>query len=181
MLAFKDNRIYFIMLIGFMVLFCHKSFGQTGFNKNKTIIYRDKNSGKLYLENDIDHTSPLWLNSIKYIYKMSGDTVYYYLDESGDEIGILNTIDSMANINIGKVMPVDNFIDIYGVSYTPQMMENKVIVLNFWSTTCRPCIAEMEELNDLVTDYDSKNVLFIAPTSESDTSKLKRFLTHKRY
>jgi peroxiredoxin len=38
----------------------------------------------------------------------------------------------------------------------------KVVVLNYWATTCAPCIAEMPGLNQLVKKYRTKDVLFLA-------------------
>lgn len=39
----------------------------------------------------------------------------------------------------------------------------KVVVLNFWFIQCKPCVAEMPELNKLVDEYkDNKNVEFIS-------------------
>lgn len=41
----------------------------------------------------------------------------------------------------------------------------KVVVLNFWFSTCRPCIDEIEDLNRLQDRYkDRKDIVFIAPT-----------------
>ena len=43
----------------------------------------------------------------------------------------------------------------------------KVVVLNFWFTTCAPCIRELPDLNRLYDRYkDRADIIFIAPTFE---------------
>lgn len=46
-----------------------------------------------------------------------------------------------------------------------ELKGQKVIVLNFWFSTCKPCIEEVEDLNRLQERYkDRKDIIFIAPT-----------------
>lgn len=54
-------------------------------------------------------------------------------------------------------------------------MRGRVVVMNFWFTTCGPCIKEMPLLNKLVGSYDTKNVVFLAPAPEK-TTQIKKFL-----
>ncbi|MFZ0430163.1 MAG: TlpA disulfide reductase family protein [Acidobacteriota bacterium] len=44
-------------------------------------------------------------------------------------------------------------------------LKGEVVVLNFWFTTCGPCIGEMTELNGLVRDFGDR-VRFLAFTHE---------------
>jgi thiol-disulfide isomerase/thioredoxin len=48
-----------------------------------------------------------------------------------------------------KVLDLNNF-------------KGKVVVINFWFTTCAPCIAEIPGLNKLAADYRDKNVIFVS-------------------
>jgi thiol-disulfide isomerase/thioredoxin len=43
-------------------------------------------------------------------------------------------------------------------------LKGKVVVLNFWFTKCGPCIVEMPKLNELVKEYNGKDVVFLAVT-----------------
>lgn len=52
-------------------------------------------------------------------------------------------------------------------------LKGKVVMINFWSTTCAPCIKEMPDLNQLKKQY--KEVVFLAPAPE-DAAKIKRLL-----
>ena len=50
------------------------------------------------------------------------------------------------------------------------------MVLNFWFTTCGPCLAEIPELNQLVKAYENKDIIFIAFSLDSEAT-LKKFLS----
>jgi uncharacterized protein (TIGR03435 family) len=51
----------------------------------------------------------------------------------------------------------------------------KVVVLEFWSTGCGPCVAYIPELNALAEKFKGKPVQFIAVTDDSETV-VERFL-----
>jgi len=46
-------------------------------------------------------------------------------------------------------------------------LHGKVIVLSFWFIKCSPCVMEMPDLNEVVSIYDSQDVVFIAVTFDS--------------
>ncbi len=50
----------------------------------------------------------------------------------------------------------------------------KVVVLNFWFTTCPPCLKEIPELNKLVGQFNPDEVVFIG-LARDDTKKLDAF------
>lgn len=58
-----------------------------------------------------------------------------------------------------------------------KMLENKkVVVLNFWFTTCPPCKAEIPKLNALRKQYtDNDDIEFIAIATD-DKNRIERFL-----
>lgn len=53
-------------------------------------------------------------------------------------------------------------------------LKGKVVVLNFWSTTCKPCIEEMPALNELVRSYKDTDVMFLSLAPEN-AETLKKF------
>ena len=57
-------------------------------------------------------------------------------------------------------------------------LEGKVVVLNFWFTTCIPCLKEIPQLNSLVDRYSTDEVVFIG-LARDNTQKLTNFF--KRY
>ncbi len=51
----------------------------------------------------------------------------------------------------------------------------KVVVLEFWSTSCAPCVGSFPHLNELAEEFKGKPVQFIAVTDDPE-SEVKRFL-----
>lgn len=61
-------------------------------------------------------------------------------------------------------------------------LRGKVVVLNFWFTSCAPCLAELPGLNDLVDKFKNREVVFIAFEKKNnervgDYGPLNEFLT----
>jgi len=76
-----------------------------------------------------------------------------------------------------KPLPRIKLSDLDGNIIDTNELKGKILMINFWATTCAPCIAEMPQLNDLVRDY-STQVMFlgIAPNDNNDVENLlKRF------
>ena len=54
-------------------------------------------------------------------------------------------------------------------------LKGKVVVINFWFTTCGPCIKEIPLLNELVAANKEKAVVFIAPGLDEE-ARITKFL-----
>jgi len=56
--------------------------------------------------------------------------------------------------------------------------KGQVVLLNFWFVGCKPCIMEMPELNEIVADYASRGITFLAIALD-DPERINKFLeTH---
>ncbi|HZV70883.1 MAG TPA: TlpA disulfide reductase family protein [Saprospiraceae bacterium] len=55
-----------------------------------------------------------------------------------------------------------------GKEITPEYFKGKISVINFWYTSCAPCIAEIPGLNAIVEKYGETNVNFIGIAIDSD-------------
>lgn len=49
-----------------------------------------------------------------------------------------------------------------GQTVSLQDYKGQIVLLNFWFVGCKPCIMEMPELNDIVADFESEGVNFLA-------------------
>jgi thiol-disulfide isomerase/thioredoxin len=58
-------------------------------------------------------------------------------------------------------MPEFTFMNPEGFPVTLDQYKGKVIVLNFWSITCGPCIAEMPSLDQLAGYYPEEDLMVI--------------------
>jgi peroxiredoxin len=59
-------------------------------------------------------------------------------------------------------------------------LSGKVIVINFWFTSCAPCIAEMPALNKLVVEFKESEVVFIA-FARDNANELSSFLKKRQF
>ena len=65
--------------------------------------------------------------------------------------------------------------DTKGKKHILSELKGKVVVLNFWFIECKPCVMEMPELNELVTEFKGKEVVFLA-IAVNKKDQLKKFL-----
>lgn len=81
---------------------------------------------------------------------------------------------------IGKDLPPFNGLTINKKQLSNTDLKNQVVVINLWFEKCPPCIAEMPELNNLVTKYGNKGVKFIGITHDGLASA-RRFQKRNGY
>ncbi len=75
---------------------------------------------------------------------------------------------------IGGHFPIESFKDETGKVFLPEHLKGKLSIINFWFTSCPPCIEEIPDLYKLKKEFgDSVN--FIAITFES-RKKVEKFL-----
>lgn len=63
-------------------------------------------------------------------------------------------------------------------------LEDKIIVANLWGTWCKPCIAEIPELNAIVEKFkDNENILFLAIGNQTmdSSEKINKFLKKQAF
>ena len=87
--------------------------------------------------------------------------------------------DQRDSLNIclrGAKMPDFSIQDINGKMLNASDLKGQVTVINFWSTTCRPCLAEMPGLNEIVARYKNKPIRFLALTADKKERLEKVFL-----
>jgi peroxiredoxin len=84
------------------------------------------------------------------------------------------------NSLLGKKLAGFSFQDINGKKLDSNGVKGKMVVMNFWFTGCKPCIAEMPELNKLVNDYKEKNTVFIA-VSFDNKETIQKFITKRPF
>ncbi|WP_114941238.1 peroxiredoxin family protein [Mucilaginibacter endophyticus] len=81
---------------------------------------------------------------------------------------------------IGRPAADFSLMDLEGKEVTLSKLKGKVIVLNFWFTSCPPCNTEMPELNKLVKNFDGKDVVFLALTF-NNPNMIKEFLKNHSF
>jgi len=82
---------------------------------------------------------------------------------------------SGAGASTRNVAPGFKVVSADGTAFDSEALKGKVMVLNFWSTGCGPCKAEIPDLNQLVERFRGKDVVFLALSGE-DGDALGAFL-----
>jgi thiol-disulfide isomerase/thioredoxin len=55
-------------------------------------------------------------------------------------------------------------------------LENKTIILEFWATWCRPCVASIPHFNSLAEEFSSDSVVFLSINAHDPKEKVETFL-----
>lgn len=76
---------------------------------------------------------------------------------------------------IGAQIPEFEATTIEGAKITRESLKGKPTLINFWFTTCAPCVAEIPGLNTIVNQYGNNKVNFIAIGREN-TQDIREFL-----
>ncbi|MCL7762982.1 TlpA family protein disulfide reductase [Polaribacter sp. Z014] len=76
---------------------------------------------------------------------------------------------------LGELSPKYSVRSIQGNKFKSKDLIGKVVVLNFWFTTCPPCKKELPHLNKLKEKFKGKDVVFIAIALD-DEYKIDTFL-----
>src|SRR5204863_226422 len=53
-------------------------------------------------------------------------------------------------VKVGAIVPSFALDTLDGARLSDSSLEGKIVILNFWSTTCPACVAELPALNELV-------------------------------
>ena len=108
-----------------------------------------------------------------------GRKVITILPSDNDEVSLQQArLEAFKNGLVNKPAKSFRLTDLNGKKWNSKELNGKTVVINFWFTTCKPCIAEMIYLNKLVEENKDSSVVFIAPAPENEI-QIKKFL--KKY
>ena len=104
------------------------------------------------------------------------DQLYKLADVSatGDRLVIERSHQEIA-LAVGFEMPNVTVTRLDGSTIDLTVLRGKPVVINWWHTTCSPCIAEIPELNKLVEKYEGRDVEFLA-IANNEMAELPPFL-----
>src|SRR4030095_12223731 len=67
-----------------------------------------------------------------------------------------------------------------GKRINPGAFGGSLLVVNFWETSCLPCVKEMPSLGDFARKFRSEHVVVVAISGDEDGQKYRRFLLDHR-
>ncbi len=70
--------------------------------------------------------------------------------------------------------------DLHGKKVTLSELRGKIVLINFWSTTCPPCRLEMPDLDWIYTHFQSQGLVVLSVTDES-AFDVGPFITNAAY
>lgn len=144
-----------IYLIFFLFFIANQTLGQTDSIKTKGIVIQSKNlvfygpQKNIISPNDYMELANSGLYKISY--EKHEDSIISYLDSS------------MLLKSINHPFRNSEIKNIQGKPFV--LPKNKVIIVNFWNTGCKPCFDEIDSLNLLVKKYPK--VFFLGITQDS--------------
>jgi len=80
----------------------------------------------------------------------------------------------------GKLAPDFTVRDMNHKKWKLSALKGKVVVINFWFTTCPPCLQEIPELNEIKAKSDTSKVVFLALTF-NEKEVVEKFLLRKEF
>lgn len=116
--------------------------------------------------------SSICKNTLVYTYKL--ERVF----PSGARISF-NTRKEKIYSLFGKKLPDFNLVSLEGDRVKLSDYKGKPILINFWSTSCKPCIKEMSRLNEIRKKYGDK-VVFLSITFNTK-EQLNPFFTSNKF
>lgn len=64
--------------------------------------------------------------------------------------------------------PAASFVDLQGNKFSTQSLRGKVVMVNFWATSCASCIKEMPQMADTYNKYKDRGLEFVAVAMQYD-------------
>ena len=89
--------------------------------------------------------------------------------------GFLNRLDSYNK-------PISmQFTAVDGRNVNLAAMKGKVVLVDFWATTCGPCVAELPRVNAAYDKFHDQGFEIVGVSCDTDKEKLERYLKEKGY
>ena len=77
---------------------------------------------------------------------------------------------------IGRHAPTFELSDLAGRTISLESLRSQVVLLNFWSTLCAPCIAEMPSLNRLSSSLRDKGLRVISVAIDPNDKPVREYV-----
>lgn len=162
-----------LFLFSFLQL-AHSQTPETGMNKqimiNENTIIKDEKGQKVDMMTFMDlMNSGNWMIDSK---KDDNGTDYIQLRKAteAEKVMVKEMSSNFGESSklIGTKVPAFEMTDDKGNAITSENTKGKVLVLNFWFTTCKPCIMEIPELNAIYEKHkNNRDVIFASVTFEN--------------
>jgi len=77
-------------------------------------------------------------------------------------------VGAYVSLNQRPVAPQVGFISITGEKIAPESLKGKVVMVNFWATSCTTCVAEMPKMVETYNKFKGQGLEFVAVAMSYD-------------
>lgn len=155
-------------------VFASNGFTSPSYSKGKTSIFFSKFDSKKpsELDGDIPYQigDTINLNEQDYLLNsvsLWGDTIKLrYIGKNTRPTGITE----------GNFIPKFNAKRMDSSVFSLEQYPDKYILLDFWGTWCKPCIALIPELKEINTEFEDKNFVLVSVAYDRDAQKVIDFV-----
>ncbi len=103
---------------------------------------------------------------------LAGLTVFLFVSLSGDGTASAKT----CRVGQRDCLPDVSYIDTMGTAYTPKSLADKVVIVNFWATWCKPCEKEIPDLSKVYDEYKGRGLVILGVmTDDPDNQQLLNY------
>lgn len=143
-----------------------------------------KNESTQFLTNTVDITYDN--NEKKISVQLTDNTLtneirYLWFDNNNKKSKIASIIRIEKAIEKDNPFPSLTVKSLKGDNVSIKDYKGKYVVINWWATTCTPCIKEMPGLNSLVEKYKSNPEVVFLAIAFDDKESVKYFLNKKNF
>lgn len=95
--------------------------------------------------------------------------LFVHLSGTSNRISIGSTTASACDTKHGDdCLPDVKYTDVTGKTYTLATLKDKVVLVNFWATWCKPCQAEIPTLSKVYDSYKDKGVVILGVMADNN-------------
>jgi thiol-disulfide isomerase/thioredoxin len=103
---------------------------------------------------------------------LAGTTIFLFVMLSGSGTASAKT----CQLGERNCLPDVSYTDTTGTTYTPKSLADKVVVVNFWATWCKPCKREIPDLSKIYEQYKDRGLVILGVlTDDPDNQALLNF------
>lgn len=99
--------------------------------------------------------------------------------ERGPQLGSLSRYHAEDMLDASA--PSFSLQTLHGEKYNFDSDRGKVILLDFWATSCWPCIAELPHVQRLSEEFRNEPITFLAVSTDRDTARVRAFVDSLGY
>jgi peroxiredoxin len=168
-----------LIIINSLIAGCHASVVKSGLpsvanDTTHAMLHPDANT--IYLDS-LGHKIP----TQQFMDSMKSGRYIFQPDMKNGKVLSIRLKATQQKVAMGSMAPEFSGTTLDGHAIDLKSLKGKTVILNFWFTSCAPCISEMPGLNTLVNKYkNDSSVVFLAVTYNS-ADQVKAFLKTKAF